>query len=380
MNQILFLKHILPFTLLTFAAFGQQTYEGRPATRLANDKIELLTVDKGGAFVSLRLLDDPKRINPMWEPARMTRDAGGTPRFGDSMGHFVCVDGFGPVSPEERKAGLENHGEAHRLLWEKTRQEKSGNKQTLAYKVTLPQVQETFTRQIELVDGEQVVYVESGLENLLAFDRPIVWAEHATIGAPFLAPEITVVDLSAGRCQTRPHNKQPSNRTLAPGVDFTYPFAPREDGTLRDLRFVPNPPNSMDHVGCAIDTNREHGFVTAINLKEKMMIGYLFRRTEFPWIQEWLNFPPSGQLSRGLEFGTQPYDIPRRDAISMGQMFGIPTYRWLPGKGQISSRFLMFWTRVPDGLNRVDDVSWKNGQLIITGNGQKLTLPASLGL
>ncbi|MDX2266643.1 MAG: hypothetical protein NW208_00965 [Bryobacter sp.] len=380
MNIFTVVKHLGLVLVLAAGLAAQESYEGRPATRLANDKIELLTVDKGGAFASLRLLDDARKVNPMWEPGRMVREAGGTPRFGDSMGHFVCVDGFGPSSADEKKAGLEAHGEAHRLPWEKLGLVREGAKQTLRYRVTLPVVQETFRRQMELVDGEQVVYVESELENLLGFDRPVNWAEHATIGAPFLAPDITVVDASVGRCETRPHDKRPNNRTLAPGVEFTYPIAPRQDGSLRNLRTVPNPPNSMDHVGCLMDPNQEHGWVTAINTKERLMIGYLFRRAEYPWLQEWLNFPPSGQLSRGLEFGTQPYDVSRRDAISRGTMFGVPTYRWLPAKGKIGSRFLMFWTRVPEGMDRVESVEWKAGSLSVKGAGRTVVLPASLGL
>ena len=42
--------------------------------------------------------------------------------------------------------------------------------------------------------------------------------------------------------------------------------------------------------------------------------------------------------------------VSRREAISEGTMFGAPTYRWLPAKSTINSRFLMFYTRVPDGF------------------------------
>lgn len=370
-------------TLLLLAAMAlsaQVKYEGRDGTLLANDKIELITLDKGGAFVSLVLKDDAKKLNPMWEPIRMGREAGRQGTLGDSLGHFVCVDGFGPSSPEERKAGLEGHGEAHRLPWEKTGSGREGTKQFLSYRVTMPIVQEVFTRRMELVDGEQVVYVSSELESLLGFDRPINWAEHATIGAPFLAPGKTVVDASVGQCQNRPHQMQPPNRTLVSGRDFNYPMAPKIDGSMRDVRLVPDPPNSMDHTGCTVDPKRRLGFVTALNMESKMMLGYVFRREEYPWLQEWLNFPPSGALSRGLEFGTQPYDVSRRTAVTMGSLFGVPAYRWLPAKSKIGTRFLMFWTRVPEGMTKVDDVVVENGKLVVTGGGRRIELAASLGL
>ena len=35
-----------------------------------------------------------------------------------ATGHFVCVDGFGPTSDEEKDAGLRSHGEAVQQTWE----------------------------------------------------------------------------------------------------------------------------------------------------------------------------------------------------------------------------------------------------------------------
>ena len=66
----------------------------------------------------------------------------------------------------------------------------------------LPLVQENFTRTYRVVDGENVVYVESQLESLLGFDHPLNWAEHATIGSPWLEPGVTVVDVSGSRSRT----------------------------------------------------------------------------------------------------------------------------------------------------------------------------------
>jgi hypothetical protein len=235
---------------------------------------------------------------------------------------------------------------------------------------------------VEVVDGEQVVYVESELENLLSFDRPINWAEHGTIGTPFLLPEKTVVDASVGRCQTRPHAKQPANRTLAPGVEFTYPEAPLIDSGKRNIRAVPGKPDSMDHTGCLLDPSRRLVFVTALRTDKKLLFGYLIRREEYPWLQEWMNYPPSLALARGLEFGTQPFDVSRRQTVEMGNLFGVPAFRWLPAKSKIGSRFLMFYTQVPDGFSRVDDVRQENGKLIIEDrrSGKKVELAASLPL
>ena len=312
----------------------------------------------------------------------MARERNRQGRFDDSVGHFVCVDGFGPTSPEERAVGYEGHGEAHKQPWQLVNTESKAGVRSMTFRARLPIMHELFTRRVEVAEDEQVVYVESSLENLLGFDRPVNWAEHATIGAPFLAPGKTVVDSATGRCQTRPYENQPIRR-LASGKEFKYPMAIGRDGSsLVDIRNVPDPPSSLDHTGCTVDPTRRLGFVTAINLEKGMMLGYLWRREEYPWLQEWMNYPASGELSRGLEFGTQPFDVSHRQTIDMGSMFGVPAFRWLPARTKISSRFLMFFTRVPQGFNHVDDVTWSDGKLSVIDKkaGKTVTLKATLGL
>ncbi len=361
------------FALALSAVWAQRqaNIEGREATVVENSKLELQVLNRGGAFASITLKDDPQHQNPLWNPAAIAREHKIPARFGDSIGHFVCVDGFGPSSKEEQAAGLNGHGEAHRQPWERVSATNADGVQQITWRANLPLVQETFTRRVELVEGEQVVYVDSTLESQTAFDRPANWAEHATIGYPFLKPEVTVVDASVGRCQTRPHQNIPRNRTLLGGQEFTYPIAPLQAGGTRNLRSVPSKPDSMDHTGCAVDPTRRLEFVTAINTESRLMLGYLYRREDYPWLQEWLNYPANLALTRGLEFGTQPYDVSRRQTVEMGTLFGVPTFKWLPAKSKLSTRFLMFLTRVPAGFTKVDDVRQENGQLIIEDRQSK---------
>src|SRR5439155_7024772 len=151
-------------------------------------------------------------------------------------------DGFGPVSREELAAGLSRHGEAHLQVFEQRVAAKEGKSAVLTMAATLPIVQEIFTRTYRMVDGESVIYVESQLENLLGFDRPVNWAEHATIGSPFLESGVTVVDISGSRSQTRPV-PEANTRRLDGGKDFTWPMAPALDGKTVDLRAAPFDPH-----------------------------------------------------------------------------------------------------------------------------------------
>ena len=95
-----------------------------------------------------------------------------------------------------------------------------------------------------------------------------------------------------------------------------------------------------------------------------------------------MNYPASGALSRGLEFGTQPFDVPRRQTVELGRMFDVPTYRWLLARGSLQTRFLMFFTAAPEGFTKVDDVRWSNGKLTITDKkaGKQIVLESADGL
>jgi hypothetical protein len=341
---------------------------------LSNDRIEVAIATRGGSMTSLVLNDDPGKISPFGDPARMGRNV---------LGHFVCVDGFGPSSRDERAAGLPGHGEAHRQPWGMEASGRQGKVQSMRFVVKLPIVQETFTRTLTLADGENIVYVDSELESWLGFDRPVNWGEHPSIAAPFLEPEKVVVDVSGRRSKTRAYDPAAGQRrTLASFRDFEWPMAPLAAGGVRDIRSAPADPDSLDHVTTLVDPAREHGWVTALHTGRQLLLGYLFRRQEYPWVQDWQSYPPDLRMYRGLEFATQPFDVPRRETVELNAMFDSPTYRWLPAKGKIGSRFLMFWTRTPPGMTRVDDVRLEGGLLVIEDRaaGRRIALPASLGL
>jgi hypothetical protein len=63
-------------------------------------------------------------------------------------------------------------------------------------------------------------------------------------------------------------------------------------------------------------------------------------------------------------------------------LFDAPVLRILPAKSTIASSFLMFYTSVPDGFLKVDDVQLGGGKLVIEdrANKKSVTLAASRSL
>jgi len=348
----------------------RSTIDGRPVVTIANDKVSLALRVVGGAMVRLLMKDDSGQLNPF-----------------EGLGHFVCVDGFGPVSKEEEAAGLPGHGEAHRVPWDVTSSGKEDGTLTVEFSAALPLVHENFRRTLRIVDGESVIYVESELESLLGFDRPINWGEHATISGAFLEQGKTVTDMSATRAMTRSYESEavdpPDHHSLADFTEFKWPMAPTVAGTLVDMRISPTVTPVMDQTTSLMDPSRRLAYVTALHPERQALLGYLFRREEYPWIQIWDSYPGGGRRAyRGMEFAVQPFDLTRREVIQMNSMFGTPTYRWLPAHSRITSSFILFYTRVPDGFAQVDDVTLENGTITIADrkNDKKIVLKASRGL
>ena len=64
-----------------------------------------------------------------------------------------------------------------------------------------------------------------------------------------------------------------------------------------------------------MDSSRKLVFVTALHPGKRLLLGYLFKPQEYPWTQNWEYYPPTKKLARGLEFSTQPFDVPRREVV-----------------------------------------------------------------
>jgi len=377
-----FLPKAWPFVVLLVAGgliaqtvvIQTTDFDGRPAVVLRNDRIELTVLTRGATLANLILRDDAEKLSPYWNTDRALKPNGPlpSPRAG-SVGHFLCLDGFGAPSEEEAAAGIPFHGEASKQQFETV----SGTVSTIRLKARLPLAQEDITRTITLLDGENVVYVNTEVENLLAIDHPISWAEHATTGPPFLAPGQTIIDLPATKCRVRPE-KAGSTGKLAYGKDFVWPMGPLTKGGTVNLTTVPANETSLDLASCIIDPARTYGSVTVLRPDKHMIFGYVFRRDEFPWLMSWMNYSGDARAARGFEFSTQPFDISHRETVDAHEMFDTPTYKWLPAKAKLHASFLLFYSKAPDGFESVTDVKLEGGQVQIRDkSGRVITLKAS---
>jgi hypothetical protein len=320
-------------------------------------------------------LDSVPGVNPFWKPHWKTIDPEkfsaakhgrlyGPPPDGGLLagiaGHSLSFDHFGPPSYEETIAGLSTHGEAPAMRWRRTASASPSS--GLSYGGTLKTAQISFTRTLSLAAEHPIVYCEEQAENLSPYDRPISWNEHVTFGPPFLEADTTIFDIPATRGRVCPASY--SNRNfLKPDADFAWPNGPRKDGGHLNLRTTAE--GTFGHYTAQLlNPELEIAFVSTCNPRKGLLVVYVFRRQDFPWVGNWEESknrpgPPWNRKTfcRGIEFSTTPFAIPRRETIDQGRLFDEVTYRWLPAKTKVSLRFLILLFAVPEDFSGVSRVT-----------------------
>lgn len=333
---------------------GEVLFHNRRAVSLENDSIRVTVSVEGGHVAEI--LHKATGVNPLWVPPwpsiePSTYTLAFHPEYGDYneskllcgiLGHNLCLDLFGVPSAEEYAAGIYVHGEASVVPYDI---EVADGRLTM--KCGLPEAGLAFERVVSL--AEKKVLFEETVENLTALDRPIAWTQHVTLGPPFL---------EKGGTQFRAPATH--SRDLAGGPDFEWPYRPLPGGGVEDMRLFTSAESSGGFTTHLMDPGREKAFFFAYSPSSKVLFGYIWRRTDFPWLGIWeenhsrehLPWKKQG-LTRGMEFGASPFPESRRAMIERREMFGAPTYRWVPAKSKVRVEYSAFITQaseIPESL------------------------------
>jgi hypothetical protein len=340
------------------------TFHGRRAASIENSKLRVTVLQEGGHIAEI--LDKDTGINPLWvppwpsiEPSKFTKRAQRvygadveSRLLSGIMGHNLCLDIFGGPSDAEFAAGIGVHGEASVAPYKIS---KRGA--TLVMRTRLPLAQINFERRIEL--RASTVRVRESVTNLAAFDRPIGWTQHATLGPPFLERGATQFRATATRSMVFGASFGAGDYLRA-GAEFDWPHAPRADGGTADLRVMNGTARSCAYTAHLMDPARAEAFFIAYSPAARLAFGYAWKRADFPWLGIWeenhsrTHAPWNGNtLTRGMEFGVSPIPESRRQMVERGGLFGVPGYRWLPAKGRLEAEYravILRTDRIPDSI------------------------------
>lgn len=363
-------------------------WNARSAVTIENDRLKLVVLPGGGHIAALELKSGPaKGISPLWkvpwpsmEPSRF-KDAdlpkyGGPPEgrlLASIMGHNLCMDYFGGPSKAEQAQGYTVHGEAPVQMWDVAF--KGG---ALECDVKLPMANLAFHRSIRLVPDSSVARFDCEIKNLSDQPRDVGWQEHVTFGPPFVEKGVAAFDCSATWGQVLPSEFSRHHR-LKKAAEFTWPMVEGSDGKKVDLRVYPNDEFSGDFSTQLMDPQEEWAWLAAVNPKQRLLIGYLWKRVDFPWLGNWeenysRQSPPwNGKtLTRGLEFGLSPFPSGREEMKKLGRLHGTPTLGRLTAKGNMKATFWAWLAEVPAATQGVANVDFDGKELMIklrpTGN------------
>jgi hypothetical protein len=336
-------------------------YHNRASAAIENEFVRVSVLQEGGHIAEI--LHKATSVNPLWIPPwpsiePSTYSLGKHPEYGDNaeskllsgiMGHNLALDTWGAPSPEEAKAGITVHGEASIARYQMS-VTKGGANQILTASCQLPAAQLDFSRAITLTKNR--VLVKETVENLSPLDRPIAWTQHVTLGPPFL---------ERGRTQFRAPGTK--SREMGTNLDFDWPYLPQKGGGRSDLQVYTSAASSGGVTTHLMDPHREQAYFIAWSPTSKVLIAYVWNRSDFPWLGIWeenhfRTAPPwnGHTLTRGMEFGASPMPESRRQMIDRHSLFSMPGYRWIPAKTKIQ---VDYWAciaaaeSIPEGLEEL---------------------------
>jgi len=347
---------IMSFCLAT-SGWAETGLDGRRQVVLEGASARLSVDVAGGSIVDFHLAK--QGLNPFtWN----------YPEKGDTkprtMGHFVCFDRWGQPSPQEVKNGMPFHGEAAQVVWKVLSEPAKRNGViTAEMSCELPIGGLSLKRTLRLADNSAFLSVREEITNTGKLGRVYNIVQHPSIGPGFLDPTV-VVDTNAWK-------------GFKQGGTMPFPeepviYWPRivHNGELVDLRTltVSHEPGVTSFVFA--DSVRT-GWVTALNPGKRLLVGYFWDVSEYPWLNIWRNVKDGNPVARGMEFGTTGLHQPFTALVAKREIFGAPLYEYIDAGQTIVKSYTLFLAETPESFDGVGEISMKNGTIVIRERGER---------
>ena len=316
-----------------FAAARPAAAQARPLVKLSNAHASVTVDLLGGSIVGFQL--GASGVNPLvW--ANDPKPAEAKP-----MSHFLCLDRWGQPSQAELANGMPFHGEVTRVEWKL--EESSNAKARMSARLPLAGLR--VERTLEMLAGA-AFRVDETVTNENKLGRVYNMVQHPTIGPPFL-DERVLVDANA-----RQGFMQSSPLPNPEIPQIVWPMA-LKDALPVDLRRLADDP--LPNV-CSFVIDEDLGWVTALSPTHGLVLGYIWRRSEYPWLNIWRHVQDGKPLARGLEFGTTGLHQPFPALVRKGSLFGRPLLDYLDAGESKTRSYVAFLAEAPEDFAGVGAV------------------------
>ncbi len=334
------------------SAHSEKIVNGRPSLVLETKAATVVVDLRGGSIVQFQLQD--QGLNPLtW-----TWEGKGVPAV-HPMGHFLCLDRWGAPSDAESKNGMPFHGEAAWVVWRVTQEPKiAGDEIHAAMETSLSMAGFEVRRRIRLFNEVPLMIISESVTNKNKLGRIYNMVQHPTIAPPFL-DETTLVD-SNGRKGFMQSSPLPN-----PEEPVVYWPQALKDGQPVNLRQLIDDPEPV--VSFTIDD--EFGWTTAMTARKHLLIGYMWRSSDYPWLDVWRDAKDGKPAARGMEFGTAGLHQPEGVLVTKGQIFGRMVYAHLDA-GQTTIRsYAAFLFKIPSDYRGVERITYESRRLTLHERG-----------
>lgn len=326
---------------LWFGVSGNSLEAAAPVdVRLKNDQAVVRITLAGGGITEFRLTDN--RMNPLnWTIEGLEPIVDGQPFL---QGHFLCLDRWGAPSDAEAKRGVPFHGEAPRTRWKVTRPVKLSDAEPFAeMQVRLPIAGLSVHRKVVMDRKSSVVLLRESVTNDRKLGRIYNMVQHPSIAPPFL-DATTVVDSNAthGFLQEAEVPAASGQATRWPQMKINGKWI-----DLRHLHPVEKGETGHDVSSFVFDDRSGHGWVTAVHPGSRLLLGYVWKTRDYPWLNIWRYRRDGKVMARGLEFGTTGLHQPFQELVARGRILGRPLMSFIDAGKTVTREYLMFLMKVP---------------------------------
>jgi hypothetical protein len=317
--------------------------------KIENSKVLLMVNLNGGSYSDFHFKDFP--INPI---NFRTKDS--DQPF--AMGHLLCFDRWGPPTDAEKANGFLHHGEVNTQIWKTLEEPQTEDGlEVCSMMCSLPMGGLQLIRKIELSEDEPVFFVTEEIKNLNKYGRIFNIVQHVTIAPPFL-DKSTLFDNNAEKGFE--DKEDGSLNQEEPILKWPEVIHNGEKVSLRQFQ------NEWPRVSSFVyHQNEKYGWVTACNPGKKLMLGYIWKTEDYPWINFWRSMENGVPMAFGMEFGTTGLHEPFPVIAKKGKIFDCNIYAFIDANEVISKSFTAFLAKIPEDYNGVDKIEINNSLMII---------------
>ncbi|MEO8712460.1 MAG: hypothetical protein ABI405_10075 [Parafilimonas sp.] len=327
-----------------------------------------LTVDlSGGAIIDFHLKDDAQ-INPLSFAFTKEQMPANNKNGAPYQGHFLCLGRWGLPSDGEIKNGLPNHGEAANILWKETAKTNT----TLHMQTTAKLEGLHVERTIELDNNNAVFAVKETITNINVLGRLYNIVQHPTLAAPFLNTS-TIINCNASigfdQIQYREAEKN----------SFTFPHVRDDKGNTFNLKNSQVNYNAV--FSFVINENDNIGWLTAYSPIHNLLFGYVWERSDYPWIHLWQHWNEDELIYRGIEFGTAGIHQPYKEILNTAtQLFGEKTFAYIDAAESVSKKYFSFIYKTENDFAEMENITVNTDCIEIKTANKIIKLATSFNL